>query len=57
MSIKIDKEKCTGCSACIEICPVGAIRIEECKAVISDECVECQACINICKAEAILLSE
>lgn len=55
MAVKVDKEKCTGCSACVEVCPVDAIRIKEGKAVISDECIECGVCINHCPNEAITL--
>ena len=55
MAVKVDKEKCTGCSACVEVCPVNAIKIESDKAAISDECVECGACINQCPNEAISL--
>ena len=55
MAVKVDKEKCTGCSACVEVCPVNAIKIETAKAVIAEECVECGACVNECPNEAISL--
>ena len=55
MAIKVDKEKCTGCSACVEVCPVNAIEIKNDKAVVSDECIECSACVNECPNEAISL--
>jgi len=55
MAVKIDKEKCTGCNACVDVCPVNAIKIKNDKAVVSDECVECGACINECPNEAIAL--
>ena len=55
MAAIVDKEKCTGCKSCIEVCPVDAIKIENDKAVISDECVECGACVNECPSEAISL--
>ena len=55
MAAKVDNEKCTGCSACVEMCPVNAIKIENGKAVINDECVECGVCINGCPNEAIFL--
>jgi len=53
MAAKVDKKKCNGCGACKEICPVNAIKIENNKAVISDDCVECGACVNECPNEAI----
>ena len=53
MAVKIDIDKCTGCAACLEICPVGAIKIENEKAVVSEECVDCGACVSQCPIEAI----
>ena len=55
MAVKVDKEKCTGCSACVKVCPVNAIKIENNKATINDECVECGICVNECQNEAISL--
>ena len=45
---------CTGCGHCVEVCPVGAIRIDEDAAVIDQNlCDECGACIEACKEGAI----
>jgi len=55
MAVKIDNEKCTGCAACIDVCPVNAIKIENRKAVVSEECIDCGACISQCSVEAITL--
>ena len=55
MAAEVESEKCTGCGACVRVCPVGAIKIEEGKAVISDECMGCGACIDACSNEAISL--
>lgn len=57
MAVKIDKDKCTGCKNCVEVCPVEAIKIENEKAVVSDECTECGACVGECPSEAISLPE
>ena len=53
MAAKVDKKKCNGCSICKDICPVNAIKIENERAIISDDCVECGACVNQCPNEAI----
>lgn len=50
--IKID-DRCTGCNACIGICPKGAIKLE-CSSegfwypVISEKCIDCGKCKQIC---------
>ena len=55
MPAEINKETCTGCGACVDICPVDAIKVENDKAEISDACVECGVCVNQCPVEAITL--
>jgi NAD-dependent dihydropyrimidine dehydrogenase PreA subunit len=53
MAAKIDSSKCTGCGACVEVCPVDAIKLDNGKALVGDECVECGACVNECPNGAI----
>jgi ferredoxin len=48
------KEKCTGCGNCIDICPPGAIILEDDTACIAqDLCEECGFCAAECPVEAI----
>jgi len=50
----IDKEKCTGCGICTEICPPDAISIINDKAFIEKEfCEECGFCAPSCPSGAI----
>lgn len=56
MTAKVTEDKCIGCGACIDICPVNAIKIKEEKAVISEECIECGTCVDECPHQAISLS-
>ncbi len=50
----IDKEKCTGCETCVDICPTAAISMNDGKAVVdADTCVDCETCVDECPAEAI----
>lgn len=54
MAHVIDKEKCVGCGACKENCPVEAISQDgdKCK-IDSEKCVDCGACAGNCPVEAI----
>ena len=56
MIAKVDIYKCTGCSACVDVCPVDAIKIEDNKAVISEECIGCRVCETQCPTGAITFS-
>ena len=50
----VDKEKCVGCTACVNVCPAGAISWEEEKAKINmDKCIRCGTCHSVCPQEAI----
>lgn len=52
--IKIDKEKCIGCGACVAVCPHDAIEMKDGKAVIDQKkCKDCKECIKICPVDAI----
>ncbi len=54
MATKVDKDTCTGCAACVEACPVEAIKIEDNIAVVdADTCIDCAACNDACPTEAI----
>ncbi|OPX29661.1 MAG: ferredoxin [Candidatus Cloacimonas sp. 4484_143] len=56
MAVNINKETCIGCGACIDTCPVEALKMVDEKAVVDAEtCVDCGACIDSCPVEAITL--
>lgn len=54
MAAKVDQKLCTGCGACVEVCPVGVITLEAGKARVDEhECIECGACEPECPVDAI----
>ncbi len=53
--LEVNYEKCTGCMACIDSCPVSAISLETSKKgfiypkIDNDICIKCGLCDKICK--------
>ena len=51
-----DKGKCSGCGACVEICPVHAIQMERDFPVVDKEwCIGCGVCAVPCPVSAVRL--
>jgi electron transport complex protein RnfB len=48
-------ERCTGCTACLKICPVAAIRGErkQLHTIEALVCIDCGACGRICPVDAV----
>lgn len=55
--IEVDSEKCISCGACVTLCPVEAITIDEGASVVFDKekCLgsTCSACVDACPSRAI----
>ena len=51
----IEPEKCNGCSACVRVCPTGAIYGEKKDVHVLDTnlCIKCRACYETCRFDAI----
>lgn len=58
---EVDSEKCTGCGACVHVCPAGAVELVDDgeKRSVKFEyarCIFCAACEENCPEEAIRLA-
>ncbi|MBA7477280.1 hypothetical protein ES707_12685 [subsurface metagenome] len=56
--IAVNRELCTGCRLCIQVCPKGVFTITNGKseAVNRNECIICSACYKRCPVKAIIHS-
>ena len=53
---QVDTDNCLGCGVCVDSCSVGAITMENDKAVIDHEkCTDCGQCVEICPQDVIIM--
>jgi Fe-S-cluster-containing hydrogenase component 2 len=56
----IDRTTCSGCRTCLDVCPTGAISLDESEGVAMIDaalCDECLACLDVCPTDAIQRAE
>ncbi len=55
----VNEEKCTGCSQCVDVCPVDVFEMKDKKSKVAngDECIGCRACENTCPSDAIVVED
>ncbi len=51
----IDESKCTACSVCANVCPQGAIMINNLARIDTTLCIGCGVCVGACPNKAIFL--
>jgi len=53
----IDPDPCTGCTACIRVCPQSCITGEKQAPHVIDkmQCIKCGACYDVCRFDAIVV--
>lgn len=57
-AIKVNREKCIGCTHCMKSCPTEAIRVKNGKAEINDKrCVDCGNCMRACPVDAFYVEQ
>lgn len=55
MPVNVNQDTCIGCGACVGVCPVGALSMNDESKSVCDEgtCIDCGACVATCPVEAI----
>ncbi len=54
-TLKLDQDKCIGCSLCTTVCPHAVFIVEDrlARIVELDHCMECGACVGNCPVTAL----
>ena len=51
----VDEEKCDACGACRDVCPDGAISVDQTARVDRERCTGCGRCVAECPQGALVL--
>ncbi len=57
MPAKVNKEECVACGACVDVCPEGAISVNDVAVIDESKCLDCAACVDECPNNAIKVEE
>lgn len=54
LTVRINPAKCVACMACVRVCPVEAVQVNDDRVEIAQEsCIQCGLCVPACPHEAI----
>ena len=57
--VTLEREKCTDCEECLEICGTGVFEMQNGRAVPvnAKKCIGCESCVEVCEQNAISIEE
>ena len=53
VGVRVDRERCTECGACIKACPLDAAEGRVYARRLAADCFSCARCLNVCPVDAI----
>ena len=58
-NVALDREKCTACEKCLEVCSCGVYEMQNGRAVPvnAKDCIGCGSCVEVCEHNAIKIEE
>jgi len=51
--LKIRREVCGYCGACVSVCPEGALELVDAYLTVNENCLDCGICAKICPLGAL----
>lgn len=55
MAVRIDRDNCIECEACLAVCESGALYKADTQVeVATEKCTDCDLCLNECPNEALI---
>ena len=51
--VTVNEAECVGCGACADVCPEGAITVDDIAVIDASKCVDCGSCVDECPSSAI----
>jgi Pyruvate/2-oxoacid:ferredoxin oxidoreductase delta subunit len=52
---KVDEETCSACGDCADVCPMGAMKVNEIAELDLDTCIGCGVCVTHCSTDSLIL--
>jgi thioredoxin reductase/ferredoxin len=53
----INDERCTGCNACVAVCPTNVLQLQSNKTYVArfSDCIQCEQCVTACPTTALVM--